>query len=107
MIIAVQKSLQEIDASVEGAKKVLVVGCGGCVSVCLSGGQQETEVLAAALRLKRQVEGQPLETAVTTLERQCDVEYVAKLDAAAAAADVVITLACGIGAQFLADRYPD
>jgi len=107
MIIAEQKSLQEIDASVEGAKRVLVVGCGGCVSVCLSGGQTETEVLAMALRLKREVAGTPVSTAEITLERQCDPEYVAKLDEAVKEADCILSLACGIGVQFLAERYPD
>lgn len=107
MIIAEQKPLAEIDALLKDAKKVLVVGCGGCVSVCLSGGQAETEVLATALRLKREVAGRPVDTRETTLERQCDPEYIARLDEEIRDADCILSLACGVGVQFLAERYPD
>ncbi|MDR3592109.1 MAG: methylenetetrahydrofolate reductase C-terminal domain-containing protein [Negativicutes bacterium] len=107
MIIAEQKSLPEIDALIKDARKVLVVGCGGCVSVCLSGGQAETEVLAAALRLKRKVAGVPIDIREATLERQCDPEYIAKLDDHIRDADCILSLACGVGVQFLAERYAD
>jgi hypothetical protein len=46
MIVAEAKPLEEIIEQVKAAKKVLIVGCGGCVTVCLSGGQKEAEVLS-------------------------------------------------------------
>lgn len=107
MIIAEQKPLQEIDVMVKGVRKLLVAGCGGCVSVCLSGGQAETEVLASALRLKREVAADPVKTTEITLERQCDPEYLTKLDDAVADCDGILSLACGVGVQFLAEHYPD
>ena len=106
MIMAEQKSLAEINEVIGNAIKVLVVGCGGCVTICHSGGQKETEILASALRLKRGIEGRPVEITEATLERQCDPEYVEKIDAAAEAAECIVSLACGVGVQFLADRYP-
>lgn len=107
MIVAEQKPLQEIAESIHGARKVLVVGCGGCVTVCLSGGQNETEVLAATLRLQQGVRGSSAEITETTLERQCDREYVEKLAESVEDIDCIVSLACGAGVQFLAEFYPD
>lgn len=107
MIVAEQKSLQEIVESIHGASSVLVVGCGGCVTVCLSGGQNEAEILAATLRLQRGVQGTPANIAATTLERQCDKEYVEKLAELLEGVDCIVSLACGVGVQFLAEYYPD
>ena len=107
MIVADQKPLAEIAGYIKYAKKILVVGCGGCVTVCLSGGQNEAEVLATALRIKRGVEGASMTVTATTLERQCDKEYVDTLAALAADVDAILSLACGIGVQFLAERYRD
>ena len=46
MIKATRKSLEEIFTPTKGFNHVLVVGCGGCTSVCLAGGQRETLELA-------------------------------------------------------------
>jgi hypothetical protein len=107
VIVADQKPFQEIAESVQGAKKILVVGCGGCVTVCLSGGQNEAAILTAALRLHQGVQGVPAEVREITLERQCDREYVEKLQDEIKDADCLVSLACGVGVQFLAEFYPD
>jgi len=107
MIVADQKPLQEIADTIKDAKKVLVVGCGGCVAVCLSGGEHETQILASSLRLKQGVDGQSAEIIETTIERQCDKEFVEKLDALSGDVDCMVSLACGVGVQYLAERYPD
>ena len=107
MIVAEQKPLLEIADSIKGAKKILVVSCGGCVTVCLSGGQNEEEILATSLRLKRGVEGASTDLTEMTLERQCDKEYVDKLEESLKDVDCIVSLACGVGVQYLAERYPD
>ena len=38
MIVAEQKSLDEIKTLIGSADNVLVVGCGTCVTVCFAGG---------------------------------------------------------------------
>ncbi|MGB9887844.1 MAG: methylenetetrahydrofolate reductase C-terminal domain-containing protein [Moorellales bacterium] len=107
MIVAEGKPLEEVYNLTADAKKILVVGCGGCVTVCLSGGEKETGLLAAALRMKRELAGQPLETVEVTLTRQCDPEYVEQLERYVTDdIDCIVSLACGVGVQFLAERYP-
>ncbi|MDN5348478.1 MAG: hypothetical protein PWP65_2043 [Clostridia bacterium] len=106
MIVAEQKPLAEIDKLIGEAKKILVVGCGGCVTVCLAGGEKEVGILAAALRIKRKKEGNPLETVEVTLTRQCDPEYVQQLEKYVTDdVDLILSLACGVGVQYLAERY--
>lgn len=107
MIIADQKSIAEIAGFIEKYNKVLLVGCAGCVTVCLTGGEKETEILASALRIKRRLEGKPIETVTVTATRQCDPEYVDALENQVKDADCVISLACGVGPQYLAERYKD
>ncbi|KJR99907.1 MAG: zinc-finger protein [Peptococcaceae bacterium BRH_c4a] len=105
MIIAQQKQIKEIAAMVSDCKKVALIGCAGCVTVCLSGGEKETEIMAAALRIMRKLEGNPVETITFTATRQCDPEYVEALDGVVKDADAIISLACGVGVQYLAERF--
>lgn len=107
MIVAKQKPINQIAKLIEGYNKILLVGCAGCVTVCMSGGEKETEILASALRIKRRLEGKPIETATYTVTRQCDPEYIDSLENMVREADCVISLACGVGPQYLAERYPD
>ena len=49
MIVGDLKSLQEIAFSIANYRKVLILGCGGCVTVCRSGGDAEAHDLARRL----------------------------------------------------------
>lgn len=107
MIIAEGKPIPEVAELIQEARKVLFVGCGGCVTVCLAGGEKETGILASALRIMREQQGNPLETVEVTLTRQCDPEYVEMLEKYVTDdVDCIVSLACGVGVQFLAERYP-
>jgi ferredoxin len=105
MIIAEGKPIKEILAMIEGYDRVIVAGCKGCVTVCSAGGEKEVGILASALRLARQARGKVLETKEVTLERQCDTEYLEPLREIAGQYPVVISLACGAGIQFLAEKF--
>lgn len=107
MIIAQQKPVKDIAAMISDCNKVLFVGCAGCVTVCLSGGEKETEILASSLRIMRRLEQNPLETVTFCATRQCDPEYVASLDNLIQGVDAVVSLACGVGVQYLAERFKD
>ncbi len=107
MIIAEAKPIEEILGNLKDAKKVLVAGCGGCVTVCLSGGQKESEVVASELRMKSQIDGKPLEVESITFERQCDPEYAERFAPYLKDVDYVVSMACGVGVQYLAEKYPN
>jgi len=107
MIIAQRKPLQEIQQSLEGYSKALIVGCGTCVAVCLAGGEKEVGILAAQLAIANELAGKNMEIGEYTIERQCDREFLDELRGMAGAYDVLVSLACGVGIQFLADQYPD
>ncbi len=107
MIIADRKPLEEILNMIKSSCRIMILGCKGCVTVCNAGGQKEVEILAAALKIARKKEGGDLEIEEKTLERQCDPEYVAQIKDMVGQYDAVISMACGVGPQFLSEAYPD
>jgi ferredoxin len=106
MIVAQPKPIKEILEMVKDFKKILVVGCKGCVTVCNVGGAKEVGILAASLRIAKKRSGQKIQVDEHTLERQCDPEYVNELKDIIGDYDGVISIACGVGPQFLSERYP-
>ena len=106
MIVADQKPIDEILDMIKDCKKILIVGCKGCVTVCNVGGMKEAGILASTLKIARKKEGRPLEVDERTLERQCDPEYVDQLKEIVNQYDAVISMACGVGPQFLSEAYP-
>jgi len=48
MIVAKRKSIPELVDILKAHKKILVLGCGTCVTVCLAGGEREVSIIAAA-----------------------------------------------------------
>ena len=106
MIVAKRKPFEEIKEMLKSYKKVLNVGCGTCVAVCLVGGEKEVAVLNAEIEMARKLDDNPIQIDGYTLERQCDREYLAELDEKVEAYDALISMACGVGIQFLAERFP-
>ena len=107
MIVADRKPIGEILEMIKDCNKVLIVGCKGCVTVCNVGGDKEVGILASTLRIARKKEGHPIEVDEKTLERQCDPEYIDQLKDVVDNYDAVLSMACGVGPQFLSERYPD
>lgn len=105
MIVAEPKPVSEILDMVKEAGRVLVVGCKGCVTVCNVGGAKEAAVLASTLRIARRNDKSFIADS-HTLERQCDPEYINELEDIIESYDAVVSLACGVGPQFIAERYP-
>jgi len=106
MIVAKRKPFEEIKNMIKSYKKVLTIGCGTCVAVCLAGGEKEVDVLNAELEMARKLENNPIELGKITVERQCDREYMEVLDPMVEKYDALLSMACGAGIQFLAERYP-
>lgn len=107
MITAEQKPLDEIKTLLGDAKKVLVVGCGTCVTVCFAGGSREAQIMAASLRMTSKLNGSPQDVTDVTVQRQCEWEYLDEIEAQVKDADIVLSLGCGIGVQAIAEHFPD
>ncbi len=105
MIVADNKPLEELTGLVEDYERILVAGCNECVTVCEVGGRKEVGILASALRLWFMNQGRQVQVEEITLERQCDREYVQEAREAVERAQVVVSLACGVGCQFMAEEY--
>lgn len=105
MIFAEWKPVDEIVSQLRGHKKVLLVGCATCVAECAAGGEKEVETLAPLLSLALKKEGRQVEILTSTLEKQCEREFVDELDAKVQSVDAIVSLACGIGVQLLAECF--
>ena len=107
MIVASRKSIAEIKDVLAGHDRVLFVGCGTCVTVCLAGGEREVGIMSYAMRMARRLEGRPLAIEQVTIERQCENEFIAELAAAAERNEAILSFGCGAGVQAIAERFPE
>jgi ferredoxin len=105
MIVAEKKPIEEIIEQVKDHKHILVLGCNECVTVCEAGGKKEVGVLASTLRMYFANQGQEVTIDEATVERQCDHEYIDELQSVMDRCDAVVSLACGVGVQFMAEKY--
>ena len=60
MVKGKRKPFQEIKDMLKNHRKVLNVGCGGCVSVCYAGGQKEVQILNDQLNASFQQDDAPV-----------------------------------------------
>lgn len=107
MIVAHRKNIQELKAALAPYKRVLVLGCGGCVTVCLAGGEREVGMISSALRIANRLDGREQEIVEATIERQCENQFIEDVLEEVRKADAVLSLACGAGVQAIAERYPN
>lgn len=105
MIVGERKPLSEIIKAVEPYEKVLVLGCGECVTVCMAGGDKEARETALAISVARNRAGKPVVADSLTIERQCEFEYLEVARKRIEAADIVVSLACGVGVQTMNMHY--
>jgi len=106
MIKAEQKPIDEILRSIDPYNKILLSGCGACVTVCHAGGEKEVGLLASALRMARKKIGKPLEVLEATAPRQCEPEFALEFSEMIEKVEAVVSLACGVGVQTLVRHFP-
>jgi len=106
MIIAKVKPLEEIKDMVKDYPKVLNVGCAGCTAVCLAGGQKEVDTLNTQLNSSFKADKVSFQVDGFTVERQCEMQFLAELDKIAGQYNAFLSMGCGAGVQFLAERFP-
>jgi len=108
LIVAEQKSLEEIRRMIAPYPRILILGCGTCMTVCNAGGESEVSFLHHSLRLAEARSGDGIHTFTEhTIKRQCDPEFLEALTEKATDVDVILSLGCGIGVQAIAERLED
>ena len=107
MIVADRKPLEEILASIEPYNKIMLAGCGGCVTICFSGGAKAVELLASQIKMARKKQGREIEIIERTPERQCEYEFIDELKGDLESVEAVLSIACGVGVQAMTERHPD
>jgi ferredoxin len=107
MIIAERKPFEEIKEMIAGYKKILVVGCGTCVTICWAGGEKEVGILSSQLRLASSKEGNELSVLEAVVERQCEKEMVEELRDEVQEVDAILSMGCGVGVQTLAEVFEE
>ena len=107
MITGKLKPFDEITSSIEQYKSILVVGCGSCVTVSLSGGDREAHALARDLAASDPAGSSGRSIQVTTVQRQCETDLVKTFLEIPPDTDVILSLACGAGVQTLAETFGD
>jgi ferredoxin len=105
MIVAERKSIPELVDMLHDHHKILVLGCGTCVTVCLAGGEREVSIISSALRIAAKVQELDFEIEELTIERQCDNVFIEATADAIKRNDVVLSLGCGAGVQAIAERF--
>jgi ferredoxin len=93
--------------TLQGRERILIVGCGTCVAVCLAGGEKEVGLLSSQLAIASELKGMPLTIGEATVERQCDKEFLQELRNKVGDYEVLLSMACGVGVQFLAEMYEE
>jgi ferredoxin len=107
MIVADRKNVRELRDMIADHDRVLLVGCGTCVTVCLAGGEREVGILGSAVRMALKLIGR--ENVVVdecTIERQCEDAFIDILAPRVGDYDAICSFGCGAGVQALAERFP-
>ena len=108
MIVADRKKIPEIRDMIKEHDRVLLLGCGTCVTVCLAGGEREVGILGSALRMALKLIGRGnVVVDECTIERQCEDAFIDIVAPRIGAYDAVCSLGCGAGVQNLAERFPN
>jgi len=107
MIVGHRKHIQELKEVLAQHKKILVLGCGTCVTVCLAGGEREVGMISSALRIAYRLDSQEHDIEELTIERQCENQFIEDALEQIQGADAVLSLACGAGVQAIAERFPN
>lgn len=106
MIFAEWKPVEELLEKLAGKGRILVVGCATCVAECAAGGVKEVDTMAPLISMGLKQKKKPAVVDTATVEKQCEYEFLESIADKVAQADVILSLACGIGVQALAEHFP-
>jgi ferredoxin len=107
MIVGKIKPLEEIASSISGFNRVMIIGCGSCVSVCLSGGEKAADRLAIDLANADSLQKEAPEFLIGAVLRQCERDLLENYLEVPEDVDAILSLACGAGVQTLVKVFKD
>ena len=106
MIVTTQKPLDEILDFISPYASILIVGCDGCTQP--PRGLREAKTLSQLLELGGKLRNKNFNFKTTTTTKQCDYYLtVSALKPQMDGVEAVLSLACGIGVQTLAELFPE
>ena len=105
MITGNLKPFDEISSDLAKFRNILVLGCGSCVTVCLSGGNREAQALARELSAHSDAERSDRSVQVKTIQRQCESDLLKAFLVIPHGTEAILSLACGAGVQTLAETF--
>jgi len=106
VIVTKIKPLDEILMYLEPYKKILVLGCDGCTQPPRS--LKEAEIYAEFIELEGKLNKRGYECKTFTVSRQCDNKILERnLPPELEGIDAVLSMACGIGPQTIAEVFPE
>jgi hypothetical protein len=100
MIVTRKKDPAKVKKSAEKLRSIVIVGCSECAAVCQTGGSEQVKEMAELLRDQELL-------ATISIESPCDKRISARdfkrIEDELTAADGIIALMCGSGAQAIAE----
>ncbi len=103
MIVGKPKSIEDIIEMTRPYRRILIVGCGSCLTVCRTGGGREISIAARAISLARLNMPGAFETHEIIVQRQCEPELCEDIPAMAREFDAILSFGCAAGMQTIAD----
>lgn len=102
MFLTEKKDIKEIDEALKKYKRLGIVGCASCASVCLTGGSREVK------EMEKHISGLGKEVVFTiSIDEPCDKrvlkEDIRFIEDKLADAEAVVVLSCGTGVQTIGE----
>jgi len=106
MIVTKEKALEEILRLLAPYKRILVVGCDGCTTP--PRGLREAKTFTMLVEMGGKLKNKEFKCTPTTMGKQCDdYEVNTTLTPQVKDIDAVLSLACGVGVQTIAEVFPN
>jgi len=106
MIVTTLKPLDEVLDYISPFSNILIVGCDGCTQP--PRGLREANTLSQLLELGGKLRNKNFNFKATTTTKQCDYYLTGSaLKPQVEGVEAVLSLACGIGVQTLAELFPE
>ncbi len=104
MIAQEQKPMEEILSYLDGKRKIVAVGCGGCATFYHTGDKKAVKEMAERLRKEgKEVTEVILPLGISACEIDMSSKFLEKKRKAIEAADAVLMMSCGDGVQVVCE----